>query len=200
MSMGKMNITGQDQMREEMDEALLGFRVARKGSCGVAGWLRSVRQAVGVPVNEVARQMGVTRWEVLRLEQSELESRIMLGTLRKAAKGLDCELVYALVPCKGSLEDLATKQKEARDTAREVKRDKELAERKPWLEKIGWREAILDALRRALRREGVRIRPRTTHRGDAAKEEQLEVLMKLAALRISEEELEKGEDRKWGNM
>jgi hypothetical protein len=50
----------------------------------------------------------------------------------------------------------------------------------------------------ALRREGVRVGPRTTHRGDAAKEEALEVLMKLAALKISEEELEKEEDRKWG--
>jgi hypothetical protein len=144
--------------------------------------------------------MGVTRWEVFRLEQSELESRIMLGTLRKAAQGLECELVYALVPCKGTLEDLAAKQREARDEERSAKKKMKLAERKPWLEKIGWREKLLGALRTALRREGVRVRPRSTDRGDAANKEELETVMKLAALNVNEEELEREEDRKWGNV
>lgn len=33
-------------------------------------------------------------------EQSEAQERISLGQLRKLADGLDCELVYALVPRK----------------------------------------------------------------------------------------------------
>jgi hypothetical protein len=32
-----------------------------------------------------------------------MESRIKLASLRKAAQGLDCELVYVLVPRTGSL-------------------------------------------------------------------------------------------------
>jgi predicted DNA-binding mobile mystery protein A len=166
---GMMDETAQERRRREMDEELLGFRVARKGKCGVNGWLRAVRQAVGVPVNEVARRLGVARWEVYRLEQSEMESRIMLATLRKAAKGLDCELVYALVD-----EARAKKQEEAQR--------KKLLERKPWLETIGYRKALLDALRVGLRREGIRIRPRKTERGDEAKMEALKVAMKLAAI------------------
>jgi len=141
---------------------------------------------VGVPVNEVARRLGVARWEVYRLEQSEMESRIMLATLRKAAKGLDCELVYALVPRKGSLEEMAAQEKAERDEARAKKQEeaqrKKLLERKPWLETIGYRKALLDALRVGLRREGIRIRPRKTERGDEAKMEALKVAMKLAAI------------------
>jgi predicted DNA-binding mobile mystery protein A len=188
-----MSETAQERKRREMDDALLGFRVARKGNCRVAGWLRSVRQAVGVPVNEVARRLGVARWEVYRLEQSEMQSRIMLATLRKAAKGLDCELVYALVPRKGSLEEMAAQQEAAREKARAAKQtkayEKKLAERKPWLEAIGWRKALLEGVRVALRREGVRIRPRKTDRGDARKREALEAAMKLAQLTVSAEEL-----------
>jgi hypothetical protein len=123
-----------------------------------------------------------------------MDAGIRLETLRKAAKGLDCELVYALVPCKGTLEEMASRQKAARDEARAQKReeafDKMVAERKPWLEAIGWREALLDSLRVALRREGVRIRPRKTDWGDARKREALNVAMKLAELTVSAEDLE----------
>lgn len=181
---GMMDETAQERRRREMDEELLGFRVARRGNCGVNGWLRAVRQAVGVPVNEVARRLGVARWEVYRLEQSEMESRIMLATLQKAAKGLDCELVYALVPRKGSLEEMAAEEKAKRDKARAKKQQeahrKKLLERKPWLEAIGYRKALLDALRVGIRREGIRVRPRKTERGDEAKMEALKVAMKLA--------------------
>jgi hypothetical protein len=48
----------------------------------------------------------------------------------------------------------------------------------------------LDALRVIIRREGVRIRPRKTERGDAAKREALDVALKLAKVRVSTEELE----------
>ncbi|MFY9855731.1 MAG: hypothetical protein WAK26_17820, partial [Terracidiphilus sp.] len=95
------------ETRKKLDETLLAFRVARTAAGETEGWLRAVRQAVGIPVDEVARRMGVCRWEVFRLEKSESASRIMLGTLRRAATALDCELVYALAPREGTLEELA---------------------------------------------------------------------------------------------
>jgi predicted DNA-binding mobile mystery protein A len=169
--------------------------MARRGNSSVNGWLRAVRQVVGLPVNEVARRLGVRRFEVFRLEQSEMESRIRLATLQKAARGLDCELVYALVPRSGSLTEMAAEQKAVRDEARAKKqkdaREKKLLERKPWLDTIGYRKALLDALRVIIRREGVRIRPRKTERGDEAKMEALDVVMKLAAVTVSAEEIER---------
>jgi predicted DNA-binding mobile mystery protein A len=184
----------QERKRRAMDEALLAFRVARTGSCAVEGWLREVRQAVGVPVKEVARRLGVSVWEVYRLEKSEMEAGIRLETLREAAKGLDCELVYALVPLKGSLGEMADRQQVAREAALTERRErawkKRVAERKPWLEAIGWRPVILESLRCALRREGVRVRPRKTTRGDAGMKEALKLTMKLAQVTVSAEELE----------
>jgi predicted DNA-binding mobile mystery protein A len=102
--------------RRELDEAMLPFRmvVKRKGKSKM-GWLKSVRQATGMPEEELARRLGVCRREIRRLEVPEVNSRIMLGTLRRAAEGLGCELVYALVPKQGTLEDLAAEQDGVRE-------------------------------------------------------------------------------------
>ena len=107
-------------------------------------------------------------------------SRIKLETLKRAAKGLGCELVYALVPMEGTLEDLADKQNDVREEVR-IRRERERVDkRKPWLEAIGWRDALLMSLRTALRKEGVRVRPRKTERGVAQEKANFEMIFELA--------------------
>jgi transcriptional regulator with XRE-family HTH domain len=176
-----------DRLRKELDEALLPFRLVKKrkggGSAwGGTGWLKSIRQALGVPVDEVARRLGVCRWEVHRLEESEKNSRIMLATLSRAAKGLGCELVCALIPKEGALEDLAAEQRAVRKEALESKREEREAKKMPWLERIGWREKLLGNLRTILRREGFRVRPRKTERGVAKQQAEYEQTLKLAGM------------------
>ena len=176
-----------DKLRRELDEALLPFRLARKRKgdgtgWGGTGWLKSIRQAVGVPVDEVARRLGVCRWEVHRLEESEKNSRIMLATLSRAAKGLGCELVYALIPKEGALEDLAAEERAASKRVLESKRAERAAEKKPWLEAIGWREKLLGSMRTLLRQGGFRVRPRKTERGVAKQQAEFAQTVKLAGM------------------
>jgi predicted DNA-binding mobile mystery protein A len=168
-----------ENLRRELDEALLPFRLARKRRGGGDGWLKNVRLAMGIPVDELARRMGVHRREIHRLEKSEKSSRIMLASLGRAAKGLGCELVYALVPKEGTLEELAAEQRAAHKKALEKKREKRMAQRQPWMEEIGWREKFLGAMRTALRREGVRVRPRTTERGVAKQQAEFRETVKM---------------------
>ncbi len=47
---------------------------------------------------ELGARMALQESTVLRMETSEAGDRIQLGTLRRAATALDCDLVYALVP------------------------------------------------------------------------------------------------------
>ena len=186
-----------DNLRRELGDVLLPFRLVgklkgigtRRGRMGRGvtgrggtGWVRSIRQAIGMPVDELARRLGVCRWEVHRLEQSEKNSRIMLSTLSRAAEGLGCELVYALTPKKGTLEELATEQRRVREELRLGREAERAAKRKPWLEAIGWREALLGSLRTALRREGFRVRPRKTERGVAKQQAEFKETMKLAGM------------------
>lgn len=68
------------------------------------GWVRAVRDALGMSTRQLASRMGVTQPTVVQLEQSEANGTIQLATLRRAANALDCDLVYTLVPRSGSLE------------------------------------------------------------------------------------------------
>jgi predicted DNA-binding mobile mystery protein A len=62
------------------------------------GWVRAVREALGMSAAALAERLGTTAGAVTRLEQSEAADRIRLDTLRRAADALGCDLVYLLVP------------------------------------------------------------------------------------------------------
>ena len=62
------------------------------------GWVRGVREALGMSAAALAARLGTTAGAVTRLEQSEAADRIRLDTLRRAADALGCDLVYLLVP------------------------------------------------------------------------------------------------------
>src|ERR1700733_1223792 len=62
------------------------------------GWIRAIREALGMSAAVLAARLGITAGAVTRLEQSEAADRIQLDTLRRAADALGCDLVYLLVP------------------------------------------------------------------------------------------------------
>jgi predicted DNA-binding mobile mystery protein A len=62
------------------------------------GWIRAVREALGMSGAALGGRLGVTAGAVTRLEQSEAADRIRLDTLRRTADALGCDLVYVLVP------------------------------------------------------------------------------------------------------
>jgi hypothetical protein len=98
----------------------------------------------------------VSRREIFQLEKAEKESRIQLGSLRHAAGALDCELVYALAPRQGTLRDLADTQRAALKQAEFKLREKRWKGRTP--ESLGWRKVMRKALRRMMRKAGIRVR------------------------------------------
>ena len=62
------------------------------------GWIKAMREALGMTATQLARRIGVSQPRVTRLERAEIEDGLTLRTLRHVAEGLDCTLVYALVP------------------------------------------------------------------------------------------------------
>jgi len=65
------------------------------------GWVRSIRDALGMSAAELGRRLGVAHSSVFDLERSERAGSVRLDTLRRAADALDCTLVYAFVPNRG---------------------------------------------------------------------------------------------------
>jgi predicted DNA-binding mobile mystery protein A len=62
------------------------------------GWLRAVREAIGLTQGEVADKMAVKRQSFAQLESAEEKESITLASMRRAAGAMDCELVCFLVP------------------------------------------------------------------------------------------------------
>lgn len=62
------------------------------------GWLRAVREALGRTSRVQAERLGINASTLHQSEAAEASGRITLTQLRKLAEGLDCELVYGLVP------------------------------------------------------------------------------------------------------
>jgi predicted DNA-binding mobile mystery protein A len=90
--------------RLHLDERLKEIGPVSRYTPPVKGWIRAVREALGMTAEQLGRRLGVKQSSVALLEQSEAKGSIELATLRRAAEALDCTLVYAFVP-KQSLEE-----------------------------------------------------------------------------------------------
>lgn len=62
------------------------------------GWLRAMREALGMTTRQLAERMGKSQSAVVDMEKSEEREAISLASLRQAAEAMDCVLVYAIVP------------------------------------------------------------------------------------------------------
>lgn len=97
------------------------------------GWIASVREALGLTLQQLGEQIRASRQSVQQFERAEAKDRITLGALRRAAKAMGCELVYALVPDSGSFSELAerpTRDRATRD-AKSVAHSMLLEDQKP---------------------------------------------------------------------
>ena len=90
--------------RQQLDKALSLFGFARNMQPPVKGWIRAVREALGMSGTQLAQRLKVSQPRIPKLEQDEVSGAVTLKTMRQAAEALDCVFVYALVP-RTSLED-----------------------------------------------------------------------------------------------
>jgi len=90
----------------QLERALTPFLAAKAPPRPPRGWIRAIREATGITVRELAKRLHRVPSAAAHLEGSEAEYRITLGSLRAAADALGCELVYALVPKSGTMQEL----------------------------------------------------------------------------------------------
>lgn len=105
--------------RRSLDRVLTPYRTASTRR-PPKGWIRAIRDALGMTAEQLADRMHITQPSVQRLEISEAEDTIQLKTLKRAAEALGCELVYALVPRQtlGETYDLAARKVALRELGR----------------------------------------------------------------------------------
>jgi len=84
------------------------------------GWIKAIRESLGMTVRQLASRMGVAPSRIAAIEKAEPTGATELRTLRQAAAAMNCALVYAFVPIE-PLDDILrdrAMQKARKDVAR----------------------------------------------------------------------------------
>ena len=95
--------------RQQTEKSLEVWRSTNLSLPPKQGWIRTIREALGMTLDSLSTRLGITAAGLQKLEKSEAADTITLKSLMKAAEALDCELQYALVP-KYSIEEMRDRQ------------------------------------------------------------------------------------------
>jgi len=98
----------------QLERALAPFLAAKETPRPQRGWIRAIREVSGITVRDLAKRLHKAPSVAAHLESSEAEYRITLRSLLDAADALGCQLVYALVPKSGNIQELAEERARTR--------------------------------------------------------------------------------------
>jgi len=85
------------KMRRQLDQEIAGLENTVPPP-PPKGWVRAIRTALGMSTYELSERVGLSASRVLQLETAEADGSIRLEMLRRVAQGLNCQVVYALIP------------------------------------------------------------------------------------------------------
>jgi len=139
---------------QQLDSSLGPWRSLQR-SRPSGGWLRAIRQALGITTRQLAKSVGVTQAAIVDTERTEAKGDITLATLQRYAAALDCELSYVLVP-KRPLQEMVEERADriARDQVSRVRHSMTLEDQQTSKENV---ERDVEELKRKLL-EGKRSR------------------------------------------
>ena len=82
------------------------------------GWINGIRTALNMTLGQLAKKAGVTTQSVKDFETREKQGTITVNSLKQLAEALDMQLVYAIIPKVGTIEDKVDGK--AEEKAREI--------------------------------------------------------------------------------
>ena len=62
------------------------------------GWVKAIREALGLTLAQLALKLGVSATRVTTIEQGECKGSVTLATMERMAQALGCQFVYAFIP------------------------------------------------------------------------------------------------------
>ncbi len=108
--------------RQKVTEKLNNVRTPQRPA---QGWLRTIRELLGMTTYQFAKRLGIAQSSAVGLEKREKQKAITLRSLEEAARALNCRLEYILIPnepFKDTLRKRATKlaQKRLLETSKSM--------------------------------------------------------------------------------
>ena len=98
-----------DLARKHLDNRLSQWRPTSAFASPPRGWIRAIREAIGMTAAQLAVRLNVSQPRVFVLEKSEARGALTLETISRVAQALNCTFVYGIVP-NTSLEAMVAEQ------------------------------------------------------------------------------------------
>jgi predicted DNA-binding mobile mystery protein A len=84
--------------RKQIERRLKKLRPVGDWQRPPLGWIRAMREALGMTAEQLAARLDVTQPRIFALEKAEARGAASVASLERAAEAMGCTLVYALVP------------------------------------------------------------------------------------------------------
>jgi len=91
---------------QQLNGKMLAFASLQKVVPPPTGWIKALRNAIGMSMLQLGNRLSITKQSVQDMESREKDGSISIKALREAARALDMQLIYGFVPNDGSLEAL----------------------------------------------------------------------------------------------
>ncbi|MCH2199069.1 MAG: mobile mystery protein A [Flavobacteriales bacterium] len=98
--------------RKTLDQKLSKLPSISEMSKPHKGWIKAVRESIGMTTSQLSKRLGVTQARVSVMEKAEVNESLTLASLKKAAEAMNCALVYHFVPHQTLEEMVQAKAKE----------------------------------------------------------------------------------------
>jgi len=85
-------------IREQLDASLSQFSPLYNTNIPRKGWVRAIRDALGMSARQLAERLEIAQQAVARIEKDEIDGSVTIKTMRRIAEQLDCQFVYGFVP------------------------------------------------------------------------------------------------------
>lgn len=95
---------------QQLNDKMLGFAKLNKVSMPPTGWIKAIRTAIGMSMQQLGNKLSISKQGILDIEKREKDGAITIKSLREIARALDMQLVYGFVPNDGSLDALIEKR------------------------------------------------------------------------------------------
>jgi predicted DNA-binding mobile mystery protein A len=103
---------------QQLNTKMLAYASLQKVAPPTTGWIKSIRNAIGMSMLQLGNRLSITKQSVQDIERREKDGSITIKALREAARALDMQLVYGFVPNDGSLELLI--ERKAKELATQI--------------------------------------------------------------------------------
>jgi predicted DNA-binding mobile mystery protein A len=99
--------------RHQLDELFQNLKSLPPTPRPRLGWLKAIRESLGITARQLAALLGTDSSAVLGLEERELKGTVTLESIERAARAMGCQLVYSIVPMTESLEQIVDQKAHA---------------------------------------------------------------------------------------